>query len=152
MNERAKRLHEAYEYLRNKGIVHTQADVANKMGATQPNVSSALKGDEKVLTDRFCKRFNLAFGNIFDENWLLTGDRDMLRPQIIQQTGDIEGPANNVNVYNSPSVLEKAIDNIKEQMELTSRAHELLANAQRQTDKAQEQIDRLLGIIEGFRN
>ncbi len=48
------------------------------MGATPPNVSSALKGDGKVLTDKFLLRFNAAYDNLFDKNWLLTGDGEML--------------------------------------------------------------------------
>lgn len=73
--------------------------------------------------------------------WLITGEGDMLRAAVIQRTGDIGGDASNVNVYNSSSALNKALDNLAEQIELTK-------NAQRQTDKAQEQIDRLIGIIE----
>lgn len=77
--ERRERLNEAFNFLKNKGIVHTQKDVAKKMGSTSPNVSSALKGVESVLTENFLRRFNEAFGEIFDEQWLLTGEGEMLR-------------------------------------------------------------------------
>ena len=50
---RAERLNEAFNYLRFKGLVKTQKDLAEAIGATAPNVSSALKGDEKFLTDSF---------------------------------------------------------------------------------------------------
>ena len=73
-----ERLRKAFEYLRNSGIVHTQKDVANAMGATPPNVSSAFKGETKVLTDSFINRFNVAFDNVFNEEWLLTGEGEML--------------------------------------------------------------------------
>lgn len=79
--EKKERFNEAFNYLKNKGIVHTQKDVAEKMGSTSPNVSSALKGVESVLTGSFLKRFNEAFGEIFDEQWLLTGDGDMLNKE-----------------------------------------------------------------------
>lgn len=67
------RLNKGFEYLRNIGMVHTQADVAKAMGASRPNVSSALKGDEKVLTDKFLKRFANAF-DVLSQDWLLTGE------------------------------------------------------------------------------
>ena len=72
------RLAEAIRYLQGKGIVKTQRDVANKMGATPPNVSSALKGVESVLTEKFIRRFNSAFGGIFNDEWLITGEGEML--------------------------------------------------------------------------
>lgn len=76
--EKNERLRKAYEYLRNRGLAHTQKDVATKMGATAPNVSGALKGDVKLLTNKFLCRFNEAFGNIFNLNWLMTGEGDMM--------------------------------------------------------------------------
>lgn len=72
------RLADAIRYLQGKGIVKTQRDVAIKMGSTPPNVSSALKGVESVLTDKFLYRFNAAFGGIFNDEWLVTGNGEML--------------------------------------------------------------------------
>lgn len=46
-----ERLKTAFQYLKSIGAVHTQKDVAEAMGASEPNVSSAFKGVEKVLTD-----------------------------------------------------------------------------------------------------
>lgn len=75
---RAERLNEAFNYLRFKGLVKTQKDLAEAIGATAPNVSSALKGDEKFLTDSFITRFSEAFGEV-SSHWLLTGEGEMLR-------------------------------------------------------------------------
>lgn len=75
---RNERLQEAYGYLRSKGVVHTQKDLAQLMGTTAPNISSALKGVESVLTDKFLRRLNKACGSLFNESWLLSGDGDML--------------------------------------------------------------------------
>ena len=72
--ERKERLQTAYEYLRNQGRVHTQRDVASIMEATRQNVSEALKGKDGVLTDNFLRRFNLAFGEPFNLDWLINGD------------------------------------------------------------------------------
>ena len=82
--KRKERLNEAFEYLRFKGIIKTQTEVAAQMGASRPNVSSALKGDTKVLTDSFIQRFARTFG--LSEEWLLYGTGTMLNttPTITQ--------------------------------------------------------------------
>lgn len=79
--ERADRINMAFQFLRGRGKAHSQKDVAEAMGASKPNVSSALKGDPKVLTDKFLQRFNAAFDNIFSVDWLLTGEGDMLQSE-----------------------------------------------------------------------
>jgi len=78
--EKKERFVKAYEYLKSIGLVHTQKDVAEKMNSTAPNVSSAMKGVESVLTDRFLSRFCEAFNGVFSLNWLLTGEGPMLQP------------------------------------------------------------------------
>ncbi len=75
--EKYERLCLAYEHLRSQGIVHTQKDVAGRMGSTPSNVSAAFSG--KLLSDNYLKRFNIAFGNIFNLKWLINGEGDMLR-------------------------------------------------------------------------
>lgn len=75
--DKKERLIEAVNYLKYKGIVRTQDDIATKMGASRSNVSSALSGNEKVLTDNFIARFCGAFTGI-SYTWLLLGVGDML--------------------------------------------------------------------------
>ncbi len=76
--ERKDRLKAAFDFLRSHGKVHTQIDVANAIGASRSNVSSAFNGDGKCLTDRFLHRFNNAFNGIFNLDWLINGNGDML--------------------------------------------------------------------------
>lgn len=82
--------------------------------------------------------------------WLLTGEGSMLKSSISQTAnGDHNTQvAGNANHVNNSSTLDKALDEISQQRQLVEKSHELTANAQRHTDKAQEQIDRLLAIIE----
>lgn len=70
---RAKRLNEAYEYLKSEGKVHTKKELATKIGVSYANVSSAMKGDLRYLTNSFLLKFNNAFGGIFDFDWLNAG-------------------------------------------------------------------------------
>ena len=76
--DKKNRFRAAFDYLKSCGLAHTQKDVAERMSSTSPNVSSAMKGDEKVLTDSFLVRFNSAFNNVFSTEWLLSGDGSML--------------------------------------------------------------------------
>lgn len=93
-------LAEAINYLKYKGVIKTQKDVAEKMKATPSNVSGALSGNEKILTSRFLKRFNDAFGNVFNPSWLLFGEGEMLKPQpqYIEVTDNIIESANNSGI------------------------------------------------------
>lgn len=75
---KVKRIATAIEYLKSIGSVHKQQDVEERMGATESSLSRALKGDAKYLTDKFILRFNKAFGNVFNEDWLIGGEGEML--------------------------------------------------------------------------
>ena len=61
--EAKERIKKAYDFLRSKGIVHTQQDVADIMGVKKENISRAFNGNDKYLTTNFIIRFNNAFGN-----------------------------------------------------------------------------------------
>ena len=76
MNKK-ERLNKAVEYLKYNGIVKTQEDIAAKMKAGRPSVSSALSGKESALTDNFIRRFCNVFTEI-SYFWLLRGEGDML--------------------------------------------------------------------------
>lgn len=75
--DRAERLNKAFNYLRYSGFVTTQKDLSNALGASPSNISKALKGDERVLTDNFLVRFSSAYKDI-SSHWLLTGEGEML--------------------------------------------------------------------------
>ena len=69
--KREERLKEAFNYLKSKGIVHMQIDVAKQMDAPNTNISRAFRGHPRYLTDSFLHRFNSAFNGVFNDNWLL---------------------------------------------------------------------------------
>ena len=128
--EKKERINHAFSYLKDNGLVHTQKDLAERMGATAPNVSSALKGVDNVLTDNFLLRFNNAFGGIFNDNWLLTGEGSMLSAS----ESDSVSASSSTDLS---SALNKAMDEIAAQRRLT--------------EKSQQQIDRLLSLLEADR-
>lgn len=137
--DKKDRFNSAFNYLKSKGYIHTQKELAGRMQSSSTNVSSALKGADSVLTDRFLIRFNKAFDCIFNQNWLLNGEGEMLAPSISQEvTGDNNtAVAGNGNHVNASSLIEE----LSAQRRLTEKAQE-------QVSKAQEQIDKLLSIIE----
>lgn len=90
----AKRLVTAFNYLKSKGAIHTQAEAAKKVGASPSNFSAALKGKVNVLTISFLLRFNEAFGFQFNEKWLLEGDGDMLNSEGKEITQTATGDGN----------------------------------------------------------
>lgn len=93
----------AFDYLRSKGLIHTQLDLAEKMMSDKNTISRALKGNERYLTDKFLKRLNNSFGGVFNEEWLLDGDGEMLNSNPMHtNVGNTE--------HNSESILLQIIE------------------------------------------
>lgn len=114
-------------YFEEKGI--TQEELAARLGVSQPYVN-ALLNDKKSFGKKQAQKWNELFG--LSVNWLLTGLGDMHSDSIVQnnQNGDnIHGHSVTVN-----KTEKDYIEIIKTQAE--------------QLSKSQEQIDRLLSIIE----
>lgn len=145
--DKLERFRLAFQHLKNSGIAHTQRDVAKKMGATPPNVSSAMRGDEKFLTGNFLRRFNLAYGGIFNEDWLIDGVGQMLcdSPPKNDTAAIVNNQVGNGNHFTNGSTVERFLDELAAQRELTREA-------QQQLTKSQEQMDRLITIIEQLKH
>lgn len=162
------RILQAIEFLKDAGKVHKQQDVAEMMGTDKANISRALKGDEKYLTNRFLRRFNEAYGNIFNIEWLIDGVGEML----VVNNGNIGNlvigdgntntnnrGGNTTNNRNTTTTTNNysgcgygGVDT--ENTLITSSMYQALfdeLSAQRKvTEKAQAQIDTLLDIIRGI--
>ena len=78
VTNKVERLNEAFNYLRYNGLIATQKDLSDALGSSPSNISKALKGDERVLTDNFLVRFSDTFSDI-SSAWLLTGEGTMLK-------------------------------------------------------------------------
>jgi len=139
--EKNDRLKKAFEYLRSRGEVHTQADLAERMSASRANVSSAFGGNDRCLTNKFLLRFNNAFGNRFNDDWLLYGEGDMLRKTTVTQIGDNNNnQQGNNNSYNNASIIDKAFDEISEMRKLLADA---IQNNKEQANKFFSIIERM---------
>jgi len=71
------RLKKAISYLKGNETIFNQKDIVEKMHVNKSSVSSALKGNEKYLTNSFLIKFCNTFGSI-NYNWLITGKGKML--------------------------------------------------------------------------
>lgn len=77
--EKVERLESAFNYLRSNGIAFTQQDIANGMNVDKGNISRVFNGDTRYLTNKFLTRFNNTYNNIFNNDWLLYGEGEMLK-------------------------------------------------------------------------
>ena len=73
-----ERLREVYEHLRQHFGVHTQIDFAKALGLTRPAVSAAMNGNVAYLTDNLFKRICAAYQGVFNLDYLLTGEGELL--------------------------------------------------------------------------
>ena len=78
MNGRQKRLIEVYEHLRKYYGIHTKTGFAEALHYGRTSMSAAMNGDEKYLTDSLFKNICEAYKGVFDLNYLLTGQGDLL--------------------------------------------------------------------------
>ena len=76
--DKKTRFNAAFDYLLSIGRIHKQKDIAVAMSSTEANISQALKGHPKVLTDNFLLRFLTAYPDIFSMSWMFTGKGTML--------------------------------------------------------------------------
>lgn len=53
MEEKHARLLQAIDYLKDKGQIHKQQDIVDRLGKDKSNISEALRGKKKRLTDGF---------------------------------------------------------------------------------------------------
>ncbi len=79
MKERQKRLMEVYEHLRKYYGVHTKTGFAEAVKYGRTSMSSAMNGNELYLTDSLFRSICLAYPNVFNLNYLLTGEGSLLQ-------------------------------------------------------------------------
>ena len=104
------RLKKVVNYLKLENIIKSQEDLARQINYDKASVSQALNGSEKYLTDSFIAKFCRKF-NIINEDWLLTGEGEMLKQNNIGHTtvGDYSPINGNINVNECRVELEKAM-------------------------------------------
>lgn len=74
------RLLQAIEYLKDNGLARKHEEIADLTGISRPNVSAAIRGNARYITEGNLKRFARAYSDFINENWLLTGEGEMRVP------------------------------------------------------------------------
>lgn len=87
--ERHERLAKAIDFLKEQGVVRLKMEVAEKIGLDKSNLSRALKGESRYLTDKMLTRFNNAFNNVFSLEWLLNDEGDWLAHKLPKDVNDV---------------------------------------------------------------
>ena len=113
MNERQKRLIEVYEHLRKYYGIHTKTGFAEALHYGRTSMSAAMNGDEKYLTDSLFKNICEAYRGVFDLNYLLTGEGQLLTIEEEVKSEDIEkaiNPTSAPQAIDYTFLIEKAVE------------------------------------------
>lgn len=91
MNKEAshRRLLQSIEYLKDNGRARNHEEISELSGISRPNVTSAINGNTRYVTEGNLRKFARAYSDYINEDWLLTGEGQMekidkrrLRPHI----------------------------------------------------------------------
>ena len=86
MTDKKQRLNEVFEYLRAFRGIHTQSDFAIAIRVTRPALSAAMNGNEAYLTKNLFQKICAAFPGVFNLDYLLTGEGELLASSEQQPT------------------------------------------------------------------
>ena len=93
MTTKQERLHEVYNHLRSYFGIHTQIDFAESIRITHPALSSAMNGNEAYLTKNLFQKICAAYPGVFNLNYLLNGEGELLTPEEDVKSSEIEKAA-----------------------------------------------------------
>ena len=83
------RLTKAVEYLRDNGMARKHEEIAALSGLSRSNVTSALNGDYKRITEGNLRKFAAAYSDYINEDWLLTGEGRMEKKLTFEVPSDL---------------------------------------------------------------
>ena len=113
MLDRQKRLNEVYEHLHNHFGVHTKGEFADIIKYARAYISSAINGNEKYLTDKLFMNICEAYPGVFNLDYLLTGNGQLLTIQEEVRSEQIEKES---NPQQSSSYIDKLIASLEKQV------------------------------------
>ena len=120
MSEKQERLKEVYDYVRSNCAVHTQIDFAARLKMTRQALSAAINGNESYLTTNLFQKICAAFPGIFNLDYLLTGQGELLIESNVQsEPSTTKKPASvDVDFYHDALKLNaKVIEDMRKDLE-----------------------------------
>ena len=136
MTSKQERLKEVYNHLRSYFGIHTQIDFAEAIHITRPALSSAMNGNEAYLTKNLFQKICAAYPGVFNLDYLLTGEGQLLTIEEEVKDEDIKKMANPTptpSAIDYTFLIEKAVE------KATAYADKTIAVLEKQvTDKDRE--------------
>lgn len=136
------RLETAIQYLVSVDMINgknPKTSIANKTGYNSGNISSALKGNPRYLTEKFIKVFCAKYNNVISSDWVLNGTGEMVQSK--PEIQDENMPISDENLMyltkdNLISLVKRLMDIHKEQTEMYKsiirQSEEIIRNGQEQ--------------------
>lgn len=104
--ERQKRLMEVYEHLRQHFGIHTKTDLAKELKYGRTSFSAAINGKEKYLTDELFEAVCDRYEGVFNLNYLLTGNGNLLT---VKKNARSEDGVKKVSMVDQSSLINAAL-------------------------------------------
>ena len=118
-------------------------ELALKVGCNPQNMYDIKSGKAKSVSKRIAEKIIIVFPQ-YSKSWVMTGEGEMYKDP--SGTASIfNNQVGNGNQFTSTATVERFLDELSAQRELTKEA-------QQQLTKSQEQMDRLITIIEKFKD
>lgn len=129
------RFKEAFDYLKKKGIISSQKDLAEKIRVTPETITRVLKCQGKNPTDNFIEKFARTFRDEFNESYLLSGIGCLLK------NDPVAGSDNDEKTHSF--IIEKQFVQLENK-------DKTISFLQQEILTRDEEIQRLLAVIEKF--
>lgn len=117
------------------------SELAKSIGAKPQNMYDIRSGKVRSVSAQLADKILSVYPK-YSRTWIITGDGNMYKDSnSIENAATLNNQVGNGNQFNSSHTVERFLDELAAQRELTREA-------QKQLDKSQQQIDKLISIIE----
>lgn len=140
-----ERFAKAVNYLKMIGEIEKNEEVALKMKADASNVSRAITGASGNPTDNFLRRFNAAYNGMFNIDWLIGGNGEML---CVTSGNSIQGSNNNATMSITHNETRNEAGNEKREKRNDLMLTNMLKMLGEFNDKYNYRMERLEKIME----
>lgn len=123
----------------------TLSELAKRIGAKPQNMYDIRSGKVRSVSAQLADKILSVYPK-YSRTWIITGDGSMYNDlETIENATTLNNQVGNGNQFNSSRTVERILDELAAQREITRET-------QKQLDKSQQQIDRLISIIETIKN
>ena len=165
MSEKQERLKEVYDYVRSNCAVHTQIDFAARLKMTRQALSAAINGNESYLTTNLFQKICAAFPGIFNLDYLLTGQGELLLESNVQSEPSITKKPASVDAdfyHDALNLNAKVIEDMRKDLEYfkslvldkdatIQENHEQVLTMRTQLVKLQTELDHIKNTLAAVR-